>query len=84
MPKIFEKNGYKFFFYSGEGDETCHVHVKKGKGDGKIWLEPNIKIEYLADFKALEKKRIRELAEENRTFFINKWYEYFKDKHKQI
>ncbi len=52
MPKIYEQNGYRFFFYSAEGDEPCHVHIKKGEGDGKIWLEPELKEEYLVDFKS--------------------------------
>lgn len=36
MPRVLEFKGYKFFFYSSEGDEPRHVHVKKGQGDGKI------------------------------------------------
>ncbi|MBI5561827.1 MAG: DUF4160 domain-containing protein [Deltaproteobacteria bacterium] len=28
MPKVFEKGGLKFLFYSDEGGEPMHVHVK--------------------------------------------------------
>ena len=70
---------YRFFFYSAEGDEPCHVHVKKGKGDGKIWLEPEQKEEYLVDFKSQEKKQIRKIVREQRDYFIQRWYEYFED-----
>ena len=77
MPKIFEKNGFRFFFYSAEGDEPCHVHVKKGEGDGKIWLEPELKEEYLVDFKSQEKTQIRKIVRERRDYFIQRWYEYF-------
>lgn len=80
MPTLLNKNGFKFFFYSAEGDEPCHVHVKKGEGDGKIWLEPTIKEEYLEDFKSQQKTQIRKIIEEYRDYFIAKWYEYFQDK----
>ena len=79
MPKIYEQNGFRFFFYSAEGDEPCHVHVKKGEGDGKIWLEPELKEEYLVDFKSQEKKQIRKIVQEQQDYFIQRWYEYFED-----
>ncbi|MDD4193351.1 MAG: DUF4160 domain-containing protein [Mangrovibacterium sp.] len=80
MPKVLEVKGYKFFFYSSEGDEPCHIHVKRGDGDGKIWLEPDLKEEYLEDFKAQEKKDIMKIVEENKNYLIWKWYEYFNGK----
>ena len=42
MPKIFEINGYRFLFYSNEGNplEPCHVHVAKGSSYAKVWIEP--------------------------------------------
>ena len=58
--------------------EPIHVHVKKGDGDGKIWLEPELKVAYLLDFTSQEEKQIMKIAEENRDFIINKWNEYFK------
>jgi hypothetical protein len=79
MPKIYEQNGYRFFFYSAEGDEPCHVHIKKGEGDGKIWLEPELKEEYLVDFKGQEKKQIIKIVQEQRDYFIRRWHEYFQD-----
>ncbi|MGB3780546.1 MAG: DUF4160 domain-containing protein [Tunicatimonas sp.] len=79
MPKIYEQNGYRFFFYSAEGDEPCHVHIKKGEGDGKIWLEPELREEYLVDFKIQEKKQIRKIVQEQRDYFIQRWHEYFED-----
>lgn len=77
MPKIYEQNGYRFFFYSAEGHEPCHIHVKRGEGDGKIWLEPELREEYLVDFKSPEKKRIKKIVQEQRDYFIQRWYEYF-------
>ena len=77
MPTILIENGFRFYFYSGDGEEPCHIHVKKGNGDGKIWLEPDIDIEYIEDFKNQERTKIREIVNKNREYFILKWYEYF-------
>lgn len=35
MPTILRKLGFRFFFYSNEGNEPPHVHVEKDKGNGK-------------------------------------------------
>ena len=72
-----DKDGFKFFFYSGDGVEPIHVHISKGKADGKIWLEPEINEEYLEEFKAQEKAQIRKIVSTNKDYFIQKWHEYF-------
>lgn len=40
MPKVFEWNGYRFHFFSNEGDprEPAHIHVRKGRNTAKFWL----------------------------------------------
>jgi Domain of unknown function (DUF4160) len=78
MPTVLVVNGFRFFFYSADGDEPAHVHVQKGSGDGKIWLKPETKIEYLVDFKSQEEKQILEIVGENRELLILKWNEYFR------
>ena len=44
MPKVFDWNGYRFHFYSNEGDprEPPHIHVRKGCHDAKFWLRPDV------------------------------------------
>ncbi len=42
MPTILLINGFRFFFFSDEGSEPCHIHIKKGGARGKIWLLPII------------------------------------------
>ncbi len=39
MPTVLRKDGYRFFFYSQEGNEPPHIHVQYGKGVAKYWLE---------------------------------------------
>ena len=69
--------GYRFFFYSDEGNEPMHIHIEKGGARGKVWLEPNIENEYLYDFTVREEREIRKLISENIVTLKNKWNEHF-------
>lgn len=44
MPKVFEWNGYRFHFFSNEGDprEPVHVHVTKAPATAKFWIRPEV------------------------------------------
>jgi hypothetical protein len=41
MPRIFEKDGYQFFFYSNEHG-PIHVYVRYGAGEAVFTMEPGI------------------------------------------
>lgn len=45
MPVIFFLEGFKFFFFSNEGDprEPMHVHVRKDSNLAKFWLHPEVR-----------------------------------------
>jgi len=77
MPTVLRIDGYRYFFYSNESNEPAHVHVEKGEGEAKIWLEPSIVVAYCIGFSSREQNSIMELTRENSLFFIQKWYEYF-------
>ncbi|MCK5470683.1 MAG: DUF4160 domain-containing protein [Cyclobacteriaceae bacterium] len=78
MPTILNKDGFRFFFFSDEGSEPCHIHVKKAESMGKIWLLPEIKENYYYGFNEQEKRKIRNIVKENYKYLIQKWDEYFK------
>jgi Domain of unknown function (DUF4160) len=77
MPTILLLEGYRFFFYSNENNEPPHIHVRKGNGEGKIWLEPTLEIAWLHDFTSREENKIWQIASEHLELFKTKWYEYF-------
>ena len=77
MPTLLLINGIRFFFYSNENNEPIHVHVTKGNANGKLWLEPNVRIEYMFGFSNAEEKFILETVNENAENFKLKWNEYF-------
>jgi hypothetical protein len=76
MPKVLLLNGFSFLFYSNEGSEPPHIHIKKGDAEAKFWLEPTIEMEFSEDFSASELRFIRETIEENREEFLRKWHEH--------
>lgn len=77
MPTILLLNGFRFFFYSNEGNEPAHVHVTKADAYGKIWLEPGIAVAYLHGFNGGEERQVMEITTQNAEMFKSKWYEYF-------
>ena len=40
MPTILIVRGWRFFFYSNEGNEPMHVHARKGEAECKYWIRP--------------------------------------------
>jgi hypothetical protein len=38
MPTILYVQGWRFHFYSNEGNEPMHVHAVKGDAECKYWL----------------------------------------------
>ncbi len=78
MPTILLKEGFRFFFYSSEGNEPIHIHVSKADATGQIWLNPEAEIGYLHNFTINKKKRITEIVALNSEYFKIKWNEHFK------
>lgn len=76
MPTILKKLGFRFFFYSNEGNEPPHVHVEKAEAEGKYWLKPVEKV-YTKNFSPKDEKQANRIVREEQSNFIKKWYEYF-------
>lgn len=76
MPEIFRLDGYVFFFYSNEGQEPMHVHVRKGSGQAKFWMEP-ISLDFSEGLKVQELARAEELTLGHEDEIRRKWHETF-------
>jgi len=74
MPEIFRKLGFVFFFYSNEGQEPIHVHVRKAGGFAKFWIEP-VDLEFSQGMKVSEIRKAEELIEEHIEIIKLKWNE---------
>ncbi len=80
MPKVFEIDGYKFFFFSNEGDpsEPCHIHVRKAGNLAKFWVEPNVRLDSSDGFNSKELKFIASAVEEYKELIKEAWDEFFR------
>lgn len=76
MPALLRVRGYRFFFFSMEGQEPPHIHVAHAGRYAKFWLEP-VTLADARGFRSHEITEIRQLVFENRQFFLEKWHEYF-------
>ncbi|MEW5797759.1 MAG: DUF4160 domain-containing protein [Bacteroidota bacterium] len=79
MPTILRIKGYRFFFFSREGNEPAHIHVENAERYAKFWLHP-IQLAESEGFRSGEISELRKLVQENMTLFEEKWYEYFSSK----
>lgn len=79
MPTIFRKKGYRFFFFSNEGDplEPCHIHIRKGSSIAKYWVTPYVSLDNSYGFSPVELNELARITEKNKNFIERKWNEYF-------
>lgn len=79
MPVVFRWNGYRFHFFSNEGDllEPVHIHVNRGADDAKFWLHPEVALAYNHGFKARHLKQLAAVIEERRAEIEEAWNDHF-------
>jgi hypothetical protein len=77
MPTLLRIEGFRFFFYSNEGQEPPHVHVEKGEGEAKLWLQP-VQLVYSHRLTPTELRRARELTFRYQAAFVERWNEHFR------
>ncbi len=75
LPKVFEKDGFSFFFYSNE-HRPIHVHVRHGDGEAVFEVEDSVELRESQNMKLSELSKAHQLAVENRQLILEKWYEH--------
>ena len=76
MPAIGDIGPYRFFFYSAEGREPPHVHVRRGRATAKFWLNP-VRLARSRRIGDHELLAIRKIVEENQDRILEAWNEHF-------
>lgn len=76
MPKIFERDGYRFFFYSNE-HRPIHVHVRYSDGEAVFEVEQSVELRESQGLKVRELAKAEKLAIEHQSIIIQKWHEHF-------
>ncbi len=80
MPTVLRVGRYRFFFYSNEGREPPHIHVKAARNEAKFWLNP---VELVANygFNGRELNEVERLVVQHRSDLIEAWNEHFGEEH---
>ncbi len=79
MPTILRIKGYRFFFFSREGNEPAHVHIEQAERYAKYWLNPT-QLAESDGFRSSEISELSKLVQENKKLFEESWNEYFSSK----
>jgi hypothetical protein len=79
MPVVFRFDGFRFHFYSNEGDprEPIHIHVTRAGADAKFWLFPELELAYNRGFDARTIWRLHEIVTSHRSEIEEAWHEHF-------
>ena len=76
MPTILRWGTYRAFFYSNEGAESAHIHVRAGGKEAKFWLH-DLTIAANAGFPAHEIGDIVRYLRRPREQLQAAWHEHF-------
>jgi hypothetical protein len=76
MPTVLRIGGYRFFFFSNEGQEPAHIDVESGGSYAKFWLDPVV-LSTSVGYNGKELTRLRKMVDERSELFMEKWHEYF-------
>lgn len=75
MPTVLRVGGYRFFFFSREGQEPAHIHVEQAERYAKFWLTP-VGLAHTHGFRSSELTELTRLVIQHRGFFEEKWNEH--------
>jgi hypothetical protein len=80
MPVVFRYKGYRFFFYSNEGNprEPMHIHARSAEGEAKFWLNPEVRLAINDGFDARTLRELTQVVEQNADLIERLWNDYFR------
>jgi hypothetical protein len=77
VPTVLRWRGWIFLFYSADGHEPPHVHVRKGRQEVKFWLDQDCSVAVVRRVSAREIALLQRKVREQHDEFLRKWHEYF-------
>ena len=75
MPTVLRVGPYRFHFFSNEGKEPPHIHVKAGSPQAKFWLDP-VGLVANYGFKGHELNEIERIIKEHQQELLEAWHEH--------
>ena len=76
MPTVLRDGPYSFVFFSSDGAEPPHIHVKRDRQLAKFWFDP-IRLAKNRGFADHELNRIEGLIQQHLQTLLEAWHEYF-------
>jgi hypothetical protein len=76
MPTVLRVGRYRFHFFSNEGQEPPHIHVKAGGDQAKFWLDP-VDLAANYGFRAHELGEIEGIIQQHWRELMEAWDGYF-------
>jgi hypothetical protein len=79
MPTVFRYEGFRFYFFSNEGDprEPVHVHVRRDGIEAKFWVIPEVLIAYNGGYSPRTLRELVQIVEANRESIVRSWNGHF-------
>jgi hypothetical protein len=75
VPTVLRVGRFRFFFFSNEGQEPPHIHIRAGGDEAKFWLDP-IDLAANHGFNGRELNEIERLVEQHRAELLEAWDEH--------
>jgi hypothetical protein len=66
---------FRFFFFSNEGDEPPHIHVKAAEHEAKFRLDP-VSLVANYGFRSRDLNEIERLIRQHQTELLEAWHEH--------
>lgn len=79
MPTVFRQDGFRFFFYSNEGDprEPVHIHARDAEGEAKLWVQPEVAVAHSVGLNARALRQLVEIVTGRRAEIEEAWHDHF-------
>ncbi len=81
MPVVLRFEGYRFLFFSNEGEprEPIHIHVRKGEKVAKFWLDPEPSLAEAYGMTSRELRKLTRVVAAHESLIRRRWHEHFGD-----
>lgn len=76
MPTVASNGPFRLFFYSNEGGEKPHIHVRRDAKIAKFWLDP-VALATSGGFSPFELRAIERIVREDESMLIEAWNDFF-------
>ena len=76
MPTILLLHGWRFYFYSNEGNEPMHIHAEKAERECKYWLDADafeIRQAFACNLSARDTREVRQIIFQNFDYIVAEW-----------